>query len=125
MYFQDLIDRHWGEPRPRCLSEAIDRAETVGQIAIVLLILRSCEQRGLIAPESYETLYQLVMKKKEQIRSPSFSNASIIAPKGKPHICKRLGYWRVSQWPKYSALAQNFVAAHLFIKRLNQEVKAK
>lgn len=51
-----------------------------------------------------------------------FSNATIAAPvKGKPHICKREGWWRVSAMPKpYHKYALTFGKAHDFACNANE-----
>lgn len=53
----------------------------------------------------------------------SFNNASIVAPKpGKPHICLRDGYWRVSRAGKGTLSSEqyrNWARAHDFIVKLN------
>ncbi len=52
---------------------------------------------------------------------PCFSNKTIQAPvKGKPHICVREGWWRVSAMPKpYHKYALTFGKAHDFACNAN------
>lgn len=48
----------------------------------------------------------------------SFSNATIQEPiHGKPHICKRVGWWRVSSWKRETGAL--YYQAHDFANKLN------
>ena len=53
-----------------------------------------------------------------------FTNASISAPVvGKPHICMRAGYWRVS--PYVAGSKGLFYHAYAFINQKNYKISAK
>ena len=53
-----------------------------------------------------------------------FTNASIVPPVvGKPHICMRAWYWRVSPWTRGSKGL--FYRAHSYINMKNYKISAK
>lgn len=56
---------------------------------------------------------------------PCFSNESIKAPiHYKPHICMRLGWWRVSPLPRNQYdMPNKWASAHNFACRMNEPIR--